>query len=224
MWSRRISEIACIESKINSFDPSLQFTAIIGKHKMRMLDVEIKLNRNQLGHTIYRKPTNSQMYLDYASCHPPGCKNGIAKGVALRLRRICSTTEEYIHQSKSFMASLVSRGHNPSIVHSEFQKILKTPRCETRLKRKRKDISKTMFITKYNPNAPNIQNIISQNMHILKSDATASKMFSSISTVFKRNKNLKECILRADPYHVRETSDVVTCGTSHCGKKCDLCN
>ena len=224
MWSRRIAEIEFIMSTINSLDPTIQFTAIIGKHKLRMLDLEITLNSNQLVHTVYRKPTNSQMYLDYASCHPPGCKNGIAKGVALRLRRICSTTEEYIKQSKSFMASLVSRGHNPSIVHSEFQKILKTPRSEVRSKRKRKDIAKTMFITKYNPNAPNIKNIISQNMHILKSDATASKLFPSISTVFKRNKNLKECILRADPFNVRETSPDLTCGTSHCGKTCDLCN
>tara|TARA_B100000586_G_scaffold254028_1_gene215083 strand:- start:540 stop:1238 length:699 start_codon:yes stop_codon:yes gene_type:complete len=81
-----------------------------------------------------------------------------------------------------------------------------------------------MFITKYNPNAPDIQKIISQNMHVLKSDVTASKVFSSISTVFKRNKNLKECLLRADPFNVREISPVLSCGTSHCGKTCDLCN
>ena len=172
----------------NSFQPSLQFTAIIGKHKLRILDLEILLIKNRLMHTIYRKPTNSQMYLDYASCHPLGCKNGIAKGVALRLRRICSTTEDYIKQSKLFMASLVSRGHNPSIVHSEFDKVLKIPRSEIRMKRKRKNMPKTMFITKYNQNAPNVKNIISKNMHILQSDVVAKTLFPSIPTVFKRGK------------------------------------
>lgn len=223
MWSRRLSEIELILTKINSFQPSLQFTAIIGKHKLRILDLEILLIKNRLMHTIYRKPTNSQMYLDYASCHPLGCKNGIAKGVALRLRRICSTTEDYIKQSKLFMASLVSRGHNPSIVHSEFDKVLKIPRSEIRMKRKRKNMPKTMFITKYNQNAPNVKNIISKNMHILQSDVVAKTLFPSIPTVFKRGKNLKECILRADPYNIRKISNDAH-GTTHCGKTCDLCD
>ena len=224
MWSRAISDIDRIILKITSLDPSMKFTPIIGRHKLRILDLEIKLNDNHLVHTVYRKPTNSQMYLDYASCHPPSCKNGIAKGVALRLMRLCSNTEEYIKQSKSFMASLVARGHNPSIVHSEFQKILNTPRSVTRIKRERKNISKTMFITTYNPNAPNIKNIISNNMHILQSDTTASKLFPSISTVYKRSKNLKECILRADPFNVRDRAHELSFGTTHCGKRCDLCD
>ena len=61
-------------------------------------------------------------------------------------------------------------------------------------------------------------------MHILKSDETAKKLFPSISTVFKRNKNLKECILRADPYNVREMNSNLVMGTTHCGKPCDLCD
>ena len=223
MWTDRISKIELLMSSVNALHPTKRFTPIIGKHKLRFLDLEILLKNHHLAHTVYRKPTNSQMYLDFSSCHPPGCKKGIAKGVALRLRRICSSTPEYIKQAKLFMGALVARGHDPSIVYSEFDKILKTPRSATRLKRSDKDISKTMFITNYNPNAPNISNILSKNMHILKSDPIATKLFPSISTVFKRNKNLKECILRADPFSVREKSVDLYYGTKHCGKSCDLC-
>ena len=122
------------------------------------------------------------------------------------------------------MASLVARGHNATRVHSEFQKIIRMPRSATRQKRQTKNVSKTMFITTYNPNAPDIKSIISRNMHILQSDNITSKLFPSISTVFKSGKNLRECILRADPLNIRESLYEHSGGSTHCGKSCNLCD
>ena len=136
MWSENISAISNFLKTFNSLDENLQFDIQIGKHKLRFLDLEIGLDNNKLTHTVYRKPTNSQMYLDYSSCHFTPSKNGISKGVALRLRRICFSTEEYIKQSRFFMASLVSRGHDPHIVFREFNNILNRPRSTVRQKKR----------------------------------------------------------------------------------------
>ena len=69
MWTGKISDVDNFLETLNSIDDSLRFSVQIGKHKLRILDLEIKLNNHHLEHTVYRKPTNSQMYLDYSSCH-----------------------------------------------------------------------------------------------------------------------------------------------------------
>ena len=68
--------------------------------------------------TVYSKPTESHLYLHSKSCHKPSSINGIPKGVALCLRRICSTTQEYQNKAKEYSYYLVARGHNPKTVKS----------------------------------------------------------------------------------------------------------
>jgi hypothetical protein len=226
MWTSTISEIDNFLNSLNSVNTSMQFAVEIGKHKLKTLDLEISLKDGYLQHTVYRKPTNSQMYLDYSSCHPKGSKDGIVKGVALRLRRLCSTTDEYMLQAKSFMASLAARGHDPHNIHREFHKILHTSRADTRIKRpKSNKMGTAMFITKYNPRGPRINTIVTKYMNsILHTDPTAKHIFPTIPMIYKRCTNLSESILRADPYNIPVKSDVSQSGTQHCGKKCDLCN
>ena len=59
------------------------------------LDLSINLKDNQLSTTVYSKPTDSHLYLHANSYHNKVSIEGIPKGVALRLRRICSTNQSY---------------------------------------------------------------------------------------------------------------------------------
>ena len=223
MWSSSIANIDVFLQHLNCVDSSFTFDYSVGKHKLRFLDVEIIHVGDHLEHTVYKKPTNSQMYLDFKSCHPISCKNGIAKGVALRLRRNCSTDTEYIKKSRQFMAYLAARGHDPHIIYMEFLKILNTPRQQTRKKREKSSNFAFKFITKYNPLAPNIKRIINENLNILYSDKIVKNILPSISVINKRCKNLSEIVMRADPYNIPER-DTNEGGSLHCGKACDLCN
>ena len=54
--------------------------------------------------TGYSKPTDSHLYLRSTSCHKSSSINGIQKDEALRLRRICSTTEEYQNKAKEYLS------------------------------------------------------------------------------------------------------------------------
>ena len=75
--------------------------------------------------TVYSKPTDSHSYLHSTSCHKSSSINGIQKGVALRLRRICSMTEEYQNKAKQYSSYLAARGHDLKTVKSTFNKIKK---------------------------------------------------------------------------------------------------
>ena len=147
------------------------------------------------------------------------------KGVALRLRRLCSTTDEFRHQANMFMASLAARGHDPHIIHREFQLVFNTSREETRIKRPKNNKKGTaMFITKFNPRGPKFGDIIRNNFELLQRDPIAKKIITTVPIVYRRSKNLSEHILRADPYNTPPKKDVANTGTKHCGKRCDLCD
>ena len=78
---------------ITSIDSNLQLSMEIGGTSLDSLDLRITIVDNKLHTTVYSKPTDSHLYLQAESCHQNSTFNGIQKGVALRLRRICSTDE-----------------------------------------------------------------------------------------------------------------------------------
>ena len=66
--------------------------------------------------TVYSKPIYLHLYLHHHSCRPKSTKLAVQKGVAPRLRRICSSDEESQNKAKDYKAYLVSLGHNPNDV------------------------------------------------------------------------------------------------------------
>ena len=195
---------------LNSLDPNLKFEMTVGENdELTFLDLRIILKNNKLFTTIYSKPTSSHMYLHADSLYPKSTFTGIQKGVSLRLRRICSTDEEFNEMSKEYKVYLAARGHSPSSVLKEFDRTANLTRTQARVERSdNRDKPKrlTTFVAEYNPRGPNIQEIIKRHLKILQENPEIRKIFpdGSIIVANKRCKNLKELLARADPYDVRE--------------------
>ena len=224
MWTKRISELNqfCI---LLGYHSGYTFSSIVGRNKLRFLDVQVSFVNNQLATTVYSKPTSSHMYLHHSSCHPMGCKNGIAKGVALRLRRICSSDEEYRRQSQIYSTFLISRGHKADLVNKEFTAIGLKSRHEVRQKTIKSSPGKAFFVAQFNPKGVSIPRILNKHFSVLRNDPIASKIFpeKSVKVINKRCQNLKELLIRADPYTIAKINNVQLDNTP-CGKKCDSCN
>ena len=60
---------------------------------------------------MFVKPIDTTRYLHSQSDHPRYVKEGIARGQARRLRRICSENEEYWKYAEKVRRKLVSRGY-----------------------------------------------------------------------------------------------------------------
>ena len=96
---------------LNSTDSNFQFTIEVSGNELCFLDLKLTLKDNKIQTTVYSKPTDSHLHLQVDSCHHLRSILGIQKGVALRLRRICSTDQEYNNNSKEYKAYLIGRGH-----------------------------------------------------------------------------------------------------------------
>ncbi len=77
---------------INTVHPSIQFTMdseIDGA--IPFLDVCVSRSADQYVTSVFRKPTNTDLYVRWDSAHPPGVKIGILKTLLHRAQSICSS-------------------------------------------------------------------------------------------------------------------------------------
>jgi hypothetical protein len=211
---------------MNSLDDKLKFTLVVGGDSLTFLDLLLRLINGRLETTVYSKPTDSHLYLHATSCHKKASIEGIQKGVALRLRRICSREEDYELKSKEYSAYLVGRGHDPKVVRKNFAEVGKIPRDVARAKRNR-DSSKNriIFSTQFAPHGPDIGRIIRKHQYLLQLKTSNVFPDNSIMVAHKRGKNLKDLMVRGDPYNIKtDLCESASGGYLKCDKKCESCD
>ena len=77
IWEHGEESIKEFINEINSFHPTMKFTADWSKEKVNFLDVEVTLNNGVLSSDLFGKPTDTHQFLDPTSCHPYDCKKCI---------------------------------------------------------------------------------------------------------------------------------------------------
>ena len=115
-WRRYVDDTICFIKKtsikatldkINAFHPNIKFTyEIENESTLPFLDVLLIRNDTCLSSTVYRKPTNSDIYLHWQSFTPLRWKQGTLRTLVLRAHTICSNKEflnkELTHLRKVF--------------------------------------------------------------------------------------------------------------------------
>ena len=81
--------------------------------------------------------------------------------------------------------------------------------------------NKVVFCSNYNPLGPNINSIIQKHAHIL--DNCQIMQNKEIMVAYKREKNLKELLTRADPYNSISNVDDEMHTYVPCKQRCDSC-
>ena len=101
-WKRYVNDTVCylkidtvtdILNKLNGFHQKIQFTYELENNKLAVLDVLLICNKDAIENTAYRKPTNSDIYLNWKSFSPCSWKRGNLKTIITRAFLICSTID-----------------------------------------------------------------------------------------------------------------------------------
>ena len=100
-WSRYVDDtisivktdsINHIIAVLNSFHPNIQFThEIEANNKIPFLDITIIRNNTTLSTTVYRKPTNSDIYIHWKAFAPSTWKRGTLRTLTRRAHIVCSS-------------------------------------------------------------------------------------------------------------------------------------
>ena len=201
LWTHGTAKLLSFLDYLNNIDETgkIKFTMQIADevNGLEFLDLKIKCLNGKLLADLYSKLTNSFTYVLPSTCYPMKNINKVPQGIALRLRRICDTTEKYESRADEYKNYLLARDYKPSLVDEQFKKISKISREDARKsKPKTNQVSKIKFVTKYNPRLPKIESIIKKRISILHSDDALETVFPKdcFSTIYKRNKILKGSI------------------------------
>ena len=113
IWTGSEQELLDFMSDLNKKHPSIKFEFKYSQTKIEFLDVLIyKDHNNMLQTTIYRKQTDRQNYLDARSEHPKLLKDSIPYSQALRIKRICSSQQEFLNHTAKMINPFQKRGYN----------------------------------------------------------------------------------------------------------------
>ena len=146
--------------------------------------------------------------------------------MALRLRRICSTDDEYKQKAAEYTNYLTQRGYNANKVGKSFSNVLSISRTEARKKVTKENKSLVVFTTKYNPRGPNVKAIINQHLHIIENQPELANIFPTGTVIVanKKEPNLGDLLLRSDPNNIKQDlTNSNELGYTKCDKNCDSC-
>ena len=213
LWKRYIDDIFVLwtygaQSLQNFVDyldtclPSIKFEANISDSTINFLDVKASINDNIIKTSLYTKETDTLSYLDYSSCHPKSCKNGIPYSQFLRLRRICSDDDDFVVQSRKLALSFHRANYPDQVIQTSFDKAFyidreslfqRTPPNNTN-----SEDPKLFLITDYHPSYRAVLDIVSSNWDMIdNSSSTRPLLHVPVVRGFRRPKNIRDLLVRA---------------------------
>ena len=107
LWKRYVDDTICfvnssrishVLESLNSFHSNIKFTTEIKKgHKIAFLDILLICYKDLINNTVYRKKTNTDLYIHWKSFSPNNWKWGTLKTFVSRAYDICSI-EKYLKE------------------------------------------------------------------------------------------------------------------------------
>ena len=101
LWQRFVDDtisfvkndsIAYVLDQLNSFHEQIQFTyEVEHNNKLPFLDVLLIKNANKIDTTVYRKPANTDVYLNWDTHAPTTLKRGTLRTILTHAYTICSS-------------------------------------------------------------------------------------------------------------------------------------
>ena len=151
IWKSDQDSLINFINYLNSVASSIKFTYEISAHSVNFLDTTVlKDNQGNIITDVYQKPTDTHPYLHWTSAHPPHLKRSIPYSQALRLRRICSSTDTLKKRILEYSDFFVACGYAQRKVLHEMQKVLTLTQEECLQTKEREPTDRILLVTTFN--------------------------------------------------------------------------
>lgn len=220
IWPHSSEELKSFTTALNDYHHTIKFTFTINKRSVNFLDTIVNLDDNgNLTTTLYKKPTDANLYLHYSSHHPKHQKDSIPYSQALRIRRICSKKEEFTAHAENLQRNFIVRGYPPNLVNQAIEKARQKNRT-TLLEPVEKNTDPNIpLVTSFSNRTKNINRILNHRKDILtRTPDTQNLAQTKFVTTYRRSTTLRSILVHTDITNKNKIP-----GTRPCGKKCYLC-
>ncbi|MEE6523881.1 hypothetical protein FKM82_022987 [Ascaphus truei] len=154
------------------------------------------------------KSTATNSLLLAQSQHPRSLVAGIPIGQYLRLRRNCSTIEEFTTQSKELRSRFLNRGYSIKTLNKAYHRALHSDRASLLSSNKEKVQDKTIrVIGTFNKRWWAIKQIFARHWHLLQADDDLAKVIGPRPIITsRRSRNLRDSLVNSHFQRARTTT------------------
>jgi hypothetical protein len=216
IWTHGVDELSNFINVANNLSPSIQLTFEHSSKSVSFLDVLVRLSDSQITTEVFHKPTDTQQYLHFDSCHPTSHKLPIAYSQALRIHKICSDKGDAVRHCEELKDSLVRRGYPRGAVVRNIRRALATDRKALIYPMHQEAKEPLSLVLPYHPDVAHIPNILRRHEHLLRGHDIHTRVY------WKVPKKLKNVLVSS---HLHTTVDrplrraeggMQRCGRSGC--------
>ena len=121
-WTHGPENLEIFLQEVNSFHPTIRFTAEVSNEEHVFLDTKSRLVGNNIDVVLYTEPTDTHQYLLPSSCHPKHCSRNVPYSLPLRIRRICSNPDTFESRATELSDQLRRRSYNKQSISTATSK------------------------------------------------------------------------------------------------------
>ena len=197
IWKGSKQELENFIAEINAIHKTIKFDVNISKKSVNFLDTTVTITPEySIKTSLYQKPTDRHNFLHQKSYHPFSTKKSLPYSQALRIRKICSTSEDEKEAMKSLKDQFKARGYSPSLVQEAIDRAGIKDRKELLQPRLKKNSAAPLtMVTTFNNTLPNLKNIMAKNWNLLSINKDIAKKFTKEPLIaYRRNPNLRQLL------------------------------
>ena len=218
IWTKSEKDLIEFLNELNTKHTSIKFEFKYSRQQIEFLDTLLYIdNNNKLQTTLYKKPTDRQNYLHSKSEHPYSLKKSIAYSQALRIKRICTTQNEFEKHSSNLLQQLKKKGYHHDTLKEQIEKARVQERTFL-LNKNPEEVKQSIPISiTYNRTLPKIKSIVDKHWHVLQFNPELKERFQSSPIIaFRKNKNLKQIIKISNNKKLIRSNNTVNGKSSPC--------
>ena len=152
IWKGDSYSLNAFMEHLNNVVPCIKFTHEISSTSVNILDTKVMKDSNDnISTDVCQKPTETHPYLHWTSAHPPHLKHSVPYTQALRLRRICTSTNVLEQRIREYSEYFVACGCKRNKVTTEMNKVLRLTQEESLQPREKGTDNWIPLVTTYNP-------------------------------------------------------------------------
>ena len=169
IWTKSEKDLIEFLNELNTKHTSIKFEFKYLRQQIEFLGTLVYIdNNNKLQTTLYKKPTDRQNYLHSKSEHSYSLKKSIAYSQALRIKRICSTQNEFEKHSSNLLQQLKKKGYHHDTLKEQIEKARVQERTLP-LNKNPQEVKQSIPISiTYNRTLPKIKSIVHKHWHVLQ--------------------------------------------------------
>ena len=197
IWQGSLQELQDLIKEINSVHNTIKFEVNFSRSEVHFLDTTVTITPDRsIKTSLYQKPTDKHNFLHYKSYHPSSTKKSLPYSQSLRIRRICTSQNDYRSATAELKEQFKARGYNEIQVSQAIQKASDQDRMELLHPKPKSDKKAPLtLVTTFNKSLPNMNGIIEKNWNLLEINPRISKKFEEKPFIaYKRNPNLHQLI------------------------------